>query len=148
MGSSLALDQNFLCMFFSIVTFFRKFFDVSNGSSFNLFFDILRQNGCSKNPKGSPFYIFRHYETVQNFFQKNSIVSRGSSLSFSDISHQIGFSKRPKPNFCPKFSQVFSARYNRILFVFKTGIFSMGLSNLFISKPPLNFYKKRNVLRV
>ena len=39
------------------------------------FFDILQQNGCSKNPKGSPFCIFRHYATyrrLQKNFEKNS----------------------------------------------------------------------------
>ena len=38
-------------------------------------FDILQQNGCSKNPKGSRFYIFRHYATyrkLQKYFEKIS----------------------------------------------------------------------------
>ena len=34
-------------------------------------FDILQQNGCSKNPKASPFYIFWHYATYRKL-QKNS----------------------------------------------------------------------------
>ena len=33
-------------------------------------FDILQQNGCSKIPKASPFYIFRHYATYRKL-QKN-----------------------------------------------------------------------------
>ena len=33
-------------------------------------FDILQQNRCSKNPKASPFYIFRHYATYRKL-QKN-----------------------------------------------------------------------------
>ena len=38
-------------------------------------FDILQQDGCSKNPKASPFYIFRHYATyrkLQKNLEKNS----------------------------------------------------------------------------
>ena len=38
-------------------------------------FDILQQNGCSKNPKASPFYIFRHYATYRKL-QKNSEINR------------------------------------------------------------------------
>ena len=34
-------------------------------------FDILQQNGCSKNSEASPFYIFRHYATYRKL-QKNS----------------------------------------------------------------------------
>ena len=40
------------------------------------FFDILQQIGCSKNPNGSPFYIFRHHETSKTFRKKiGNIVS-------------------------------------------------------------------------
>ena len=35
----------------------------SKGPTFKFFFDILQQ---TKVPKGLPFYVFRHYETVQN----------------------------------------------------------------------------------
>ena len=45
--------------------FFRKVFDCTKGSPFKLF-DILDHNRCLKIPKGPPFQIFRHYETVQN----------------------------------------------------------------------------------
>ena len=47
--------------------FFPKFFLLFLPS----IFDILQQNGCSKNPKASPFYIFRHYATYPKL-QKNS----------------------------------------------------------------------------
>ena len=48
--------------------FFRHcatFFDffVAKGSPF-MFFDILQQTEVSKRPKGPPFLVFRHYETV------------------------------------------------------------------------------------
>ena len=44
-------------------------------------FDILQQNGCSKNPKASPFYIFRHYATYRKL-QKNSGKNFFSIFSF------------------------------------------------------------------
>ena len=51
--------------------FFPKFFSLFLPS----IFDILQQNGCSKNPKASPFYIFRHYATYRKFkkIRKNRI---------------------------------------------------------------------------
>ena len=33
-------------------------------------FDILQQNGCSKNRKASPFYIFWHYATYRKLQKK------------------------------------------------------------------------------
>ena len=52
--SDLALDQNFFVRYFGFVRLFlANFFHVSKGSALQ-FFDILQQNGCSKNPKGSP----------------------------------------------------------------------------------------------
>ena len=36
------------------------------------FFDNLQQNGCSKNPKGSPFHIFFSTMRLTEDFKKNS----------------------------------------------------------------------------
>ena len=45
--------------------FFKNFFDCTKGSLF-IFLKFLEHNRCLKIPKGPPFQIFRHYETVQN----------------------------------------------------------------------------------
>ena len=51
-GSSLTLTNfSSACNFGFVRLFFRKFFNVSKGSSLQ-FFDILQQNGRSKIPKG------------------------------------------------------------------------------------------------
>ena len=55
-----------LFQFFSgIVRIFFENFLMSQKSPPFEFFDILQPKGCWKSPK-PPFYIFRHYETVQN----------------------------------------------------------------------------------
>ena len=76
LGSNLTLDQFFCaCNFGFVRLFFRKFFKCLQRSSFN-FFDILQQNGRSKNPKGPPFTFFgtmRHTGDDKNF--KNSEFS-------------------------------------------------------------------------
>ena len=74
-------------------------------------FDILQQTKVPKSPKGLPFYVFRHYETVQNsnfsfFFRKlkNSnlkknrkfLCPKGPPFNLFDILQQTGFSKIPK----------------------------------------------------
>ena len=50
--------------------FFQFFFETcflpSKGPPFKLF-DILQQAEISKRPKGLPFEVFRHYETVSKF---------------------------------------------------------------------------------
>ena len=60
-------------------TFFETFWIAPKGPPF-ICFDILKHNGCQKIPKGHPFYIFRHCDTVQkshfkiflgNFFQSS-----------------------------------------------------------------------------
>ena len=67
------------------------------------FFYILQQTKVPKSPKGLPFHVFRHYETVQNshfrfFFSKINefFVSKGSPFNLFDILQQTGFSKSPK----------------------------------------------------
>ena len=61
-----------LSIFFSNVRL-SNFFRLQG--SLQVFFDILQQTKVPKRPKGLPFYVFRHYETVQNsqfsfFFSK------------------------------------------------------------------------------
>ena len=68
------------------------------------FFDILQQTEVSKCPKGLPFLLFRHYETVSNFsffFLFRIFLSLKSPFVFFDILEQTGFSKSRKgPPFC------------------------------------------------
>ena len=69
------------CETAQISHFFHKFFHCSPMN----FFGILQQNRCSKNPEGSPFYIFWHYATyprVQKNFKKNFGENFSSIFSF------------------------------------------------------------------
>ena len=50
----------------SIFSALCDFFLPSKGLTFKFFFDILQQTKVPKSPKGLPFQVFRHYETVQN----------------------------------------------------------------------------------
>ena len=50
-------------LFFGTMRLFWNFLDCTKGSPF-ICFDILQHNGCQKIPKGPPFYIFRHCDTV------------------------------------------------------------------------------------
>ena len=84
-GSSACFSQKLFRAIFSALcdhfNFFRhsttSFFNFlpSKGPTFKFFFDILQQTKVPKSPKGLPFYVFRHYETVQNshfsFFFEN-----------------------------------------------------------------------------
>ena len=98
--------------FFSrkFINFFYKIFECLQRVPPSFFLKILQLDGCWKSPKG-PFYIFWHYETVQNshfsfffqkfwnFFLKFFNVSKSfnfSSFIFFDILHHTGFSKSPK----------------------------------------------------
>ena len=66
-GSSLIIDQ-FFCA--ALWHFFSQIFLMSpKGPAFN-FFDILQQNGLSKNPKWSPLLDFRHYATYRRLQKK------------------------------------------------------------------------------
>ena len=63
----------FHCFFRHYATFFEVFWIPLKCLPF-VCFDILQHNGCRKIPKGPPFYIFRHCDTVQKsyfiFFRK------------------------------------------------------------------------------
>ena len=48
-------------------TFLRFFFRLQRVPP-SSFFDIFQQTKVPKSPKGLPFYVYRHYETVQNSF--------------------------------------------------------------------------------
>ena len=50
-----------------ILKFLGNFFKSFKGPPFN-FFHILQPTGVSQSPKGPPFYIFRHCDTVQFIF--------------------------------------------------------------------------------
>ena len=110
-------EGSLLPIFFRHCATFFEFFAFKR--SHPHFFDILQQIKVPKSPKGLPFQIFWHYETVQNyhfscfFFEnlKKSIflVSKGSSLQFFDIL-QTGFSKSPKAPF-HSFKRFSSLRY-------------------------------------
>ena len=95
-----------LSIFFGTVRLFFEFFFVAKGPPFT-FFDILQQIEVSKSPKGSPFLVFRHYETVskisfffffRKFFQKivklNFLnVSKGSPSTFLIFCNRLDFQK-------------------------------------------------------
>ena len=51
--------------FFSALCDFSIFFHLQRAPP-SSFFDILQQTKVPKSPKGLPFYVFRHYEAVQN----------------------------------------------------------------------------------
>ena len=82
------------------------FFSPSNGPTFKFLFDILQQTKVPKSPNGLPFYVFRHYEDVQNchfsfFFRKskkfrNLFCLQRAPFTFFDILQQTGFPKNPK----------------------------------------------------
>ena len=52
--------------FFSALCDFFSIFLSPKGPPFKIF-DILQQTEDSKSPKGLPFLLFRHYETVSKF---------------------------------------------------------------------------------
>ena len=54
-----------LIFFRHYATHFEVFWIPLKGLPF-VCFDILQHSGCQKIPKGPPFYIFRHCDTVQN----------------------------------------------------------------------------------
>ena len=104
-GSSPCFSQKlFRAMVFGTVRLFFEFFCLQTVPP-SSFFDILQQTKVPKSPKGLPFYVFRHYATVQNshfsfFFRKlkkwSFFVSKGSPFNLFDILQYTGFSKSPK----------------------------------------------------
>ena len=64
--STLRLSPFFRHCETSNFSFFLNFFIVPPS-----IFDILQQNGCSKNPKGSPFYIFWRFATYRRLQKKS-----------------------------------------------------------------------------
>ena len=90
-----------LNLFRHSVTFF-DFFSRSKGPTFKFFFDILQQTQVPKSPKGLPFHVFRHCETVQNThfsfcFENlkkiNFFVFKEPPFNLFDILQQTGCSK-------------------------------------------------------
>ena len=59
----------FQFFFGTVRNFFRKFFKVSKESPLRVF-RYFATKCMLMNPKGSPFFIFRHYATISKFFSK------------------------------------------------------------------------------
>ena len=104
-----------LCDYFNFFAF--------KGSHLQVSFDILQQTKVPKSPKGLPFYVFRHYETVQNshfsfFFRKlkKSTFFCLQRVPFDillfDILQQTGLSKSPKGPRFYRFKNFLSLRYS------------------------------------
>ena len=105
------------CETVQIPNFFPKFFYCSKVSPYQ----FLQQNGCSKNPKGSPCYIFRHYATyrrLRKFFSSILSYLRASVVSS-----------------CRKsgFRVLLSLRYGADLLSCQTGEISVSLKNEMIA---------------
>ena len=69
--------------------------DCTKGSPF-VCFDNLQHNGCQKIPKGPPFYIFRHCDTVKKISLKNweTFSPKGSpAIFFSYFATSWSFTK-------------------------------------------------------
>ena len=86
--------------FSALCDFFWNFLDCTKGSPF-ICFDILKHNGCQKIPKGPPFYIFRHCDTIQKshfkIFLGNIFQSlKGPPFNFFHILQPAGVLQSPK----------------------------------------------------
>ena len=68
--------------FFSALCDFFSIFLSPKGPPFKIF-DILQQTEDSKSPKGLPFLLFRHYETVSEF--SFSVFFEIISKNFSNV---------------------------------------------------------------
>ena len=81
MGSSLALDQNFLCMLFLLCeTFFRKFFQCPQRVPLHFFY--FAKEWMLKNLKVPPFTVF----SIVRFFKSNNFCLK---IRFSQAQHAI-----------------------------------------------------------
>ena len=98
------LENRILPLFFTrhYATFFEIFLIPPKGLIY-VCFDILQHNGCQKIPKGPPFHILRHCDTVQKFknlmvkfFKKLFKVSQWSPFKFFHILQPTGVSQSPK----------------------------------------------------
>ena len=124
--------------------FFPNFFYCSS----HQFLIFCNRLDVQKIPKRPPFYIFWHYATYRKL-QKNS-KKIGSFFSIFILRAFVVSSCR-KSGF--RFRVFLSLRYradlgrSRFVIFLKTSVFSCDFQNLFLPKPLLNFYEKRNVLR-
>ena len=91
-------------------------------------FDILQQNGCSKNPKASPFYIFWHYATYRKF-KKNSTKKFGIFFSIFSFLRAFVVSSCRKSGF--RFRVFLSLRYDADLGRSRLVYFSRGSLQIF-----------------
>ena len=94
----------FSLSFSSALSDFFEFLDCTKGSPIHLF-QYFPTHWMSKNPKGSPFYIIRHCDTVQKshfqkLFQKFFEIPQGSPFIFFHTLQPTGVSQSPKgPHF-------------------------------------------------
>ena len=91
-------------------------------------FDILQHNECQKIPKGPPFNIFRHCDSVQKSHFKNFLGNffkspKGSPLIFFHILQPAGFSQSPKGPPFTILSLRYSADFGRSRLVFTFNAF-------------------------
>ena len=108
-GSSLTLDHVhfFVHVISAFWDFFAQIFLIFLHRGFLQLFDILQQNGCSKNPKWSPFTFFGTMRLFW-YFASNWIFDKPKDPLYNFRHCEIF------PDSVWKLSQVFLARYNRI----------------------------------
>ena len=106
----------FTRIFFALCDFFEIFWIAPKGLLF-VCFHVLQDNGCQKVPKGPPFYIFRHCDTVHKlilkFFPEFFKISQGSPFNFFYILQRTGVSQSPKCTPFTFLSLRYSADFNR-----------------------------------
>ena len=105
-------------LFWHYAIFFETFWIAPKGPPF-ICFDILQHNGCQKIPKGPPFHIFRHCDTVQKshfkIFLGNFKSPKGSPSIFFIFCNRLEFHKARR---VPPFSLRYSADFGRSRLVF------------------------------
>ena len=146
------------CYFGFVRLFFANFSHASKGSPLQ-FFDIFQQSGLKKTQM-APSYIFRHYETVPNshfsFFPNIIFCLQKEPFHFFLIFRiQLDFQKSQSPPFynfrhcetfpisASNFSQVFLARYNRILFFLRPAFFSCDFFPIYFYRNPLSIFTRK-----
>ena len=148
MGSSLALDQNFLCMSFRLCDFFRIFFHVTKDSSLHFFWYFATERMLKKSQRVPSFRFFGTLRLLKIlcFFCKIFQVS----LQFFEILQQNGCLKSLKVPLFYIFRHYENAflRFSQhaITEFFNTGVLSMQVfSNSFLSKSPLSFFLRNEI---
>ena len=100
-------DPTLAPLFFGTMRLFLKFFGLPQRVPPSFVSIFCNTMDVKKSPKGPPFYIFRHCDTVKKshlkvFFGKFFHFSKGSPLHFFKIfCNQLEFHKVPRLNFEP-----------------------------------------------